>query len=337
MRWQAKWIWIKGEDKPRNLFLMFRKRFRVPRGLKSARLAITADSRYLLYINGERVGQGPPRSFPWRQNYDVYDIAPYLRRGDNVVAVLVNHYGHSTFQYVQGRGGLLCQIEIETDRGTKVIGTDRSWRAKVSEAYVRFVPRISVQQAWEEQFDARKEPEGWTDVDFDDSDWGRAAIVGEVGCEPWTELVERDIPFQTDDEVQPVRVMRIEAVKSVPYHWTFDLEKAFFPGKYDSSHISVRGLLALDIISEREAEVRLRRSHGVMGRLKLNGEEVPSGDGAALRLRKGRNLMLFDVSGTYHLMQLTIGLEADVRLRLSRARVVGPLEEDELRLSLIHI
>ncbi|HEX29092.1 TPA: alpha-L-rhamnosidase, partial [Candidatus Poribacteria bacterium] len=99
MNWKARWIWMEGEEKPRNLFLMCRKSFKLDGEIVSASLAITADSRYVLYVNGERIGQGPPRSFPWRQNYDLYDITPYLRIGENLIAVLVNHYGHSTFQY----------------------------------------------------------------------------------------------------------------------------------------------------------------------------------------------------------------------------------------------
>jgi hypothetical protein len=329
MDWNAKWIWIEGEEKPRNLFLMCRKSFRLPRGVRSASLAITADTRYALYLNGERIGQGPPRSFPWRQNYDVYDVTSYLRPGENVVAVLVNHYGHSTFQYIQGRGGLLCQIDVETARSRKVIGTNRTWRVKPSEAFARYVPRISVQQAWEEQFDARGELVGWTEIGFDDSDWRRAVEVGEPGCEPWTELVPRDIPFQTDDEVVPVRLMKADAVETVPHQWTVDLEKAFFPNRYDSDRRSVKGFLLFEIHSADEVEIRLRRSHHIMGKLKVNGEESPSGDGTPICLRRGRNTLLFDVSGDYHLMQFSMGLEGEGKLRMRRVAVIGPIGDAE--------
>jgi hypothetical protein len=54
---------------------------------------LSADSRYLLWVNGAEVGQGPIRSQPRRLRYDEYDIAPCLRPGRNVVAVLVTYYG----------------------------------------------------------------------------------------------------------------------------------------------------------------------------------------------------------------------------------------------------
>ncbi len=330
MRWRAKWIWLRGEERPRNFFAMFRRTFRAPRNVKSVRLAITADSRYVLYVNGERIGQGPPRSFPWRQNFDVYDVAPYLRPGRNVIAVLVHHYGHSTFQYIEGRGGLLCQLDIETPKGTLTIGTDRNWRVSVCEAFSRFVPRISCQQGWEEQFDARKWPEGWTEADFDDSGWERAVEIGEPGCEPWTELVERDIPFQTDEEVAPTRVMSVEVVRPIPYLWTFDLEAAFMPGTFDQNHKTIRGFLLLEIRAERAERVRMRRAH-VLGRLKFNGEEAPAADGTALDFVKGRNVLLFDVSGTYHLPQFSIGLECAQRLRLTKALAITADDDETFR------
>ncbi|MFC9430232.1 hypothetical protein [Streptomyces sp. NPDC056987] len=54
---------------------------------------LTADSRYLLLVNGEEVGRGPVRSQPQRMCYDDYDLAPRLRPGTNTVSVLVTHYG----------------------------------------------------------------------------------------------------------------------------------------------------------------------------------------------------------------------------------------------------
>jgi alpha-L-rhamnosidase len=56
---------------------------------------ITADSRYVLWVNGHEVGRGPARSQPYRQRYDSYDLAPYLSVGANVIAVLVTYYGRA--------------------------------------------------------------------------------------------------------------------------------------------------------------------------------------------------------------------------------------------------
>src|SRR5689334_14996124 len=69
----------------------------------SARL--TADSRYVLWVNGREVGRGPARSQPLRLRYDVHDLTPYLVAGDNVIAVLVTYYGEATPFWMPAPGG----------------------------------------------------------------------------------------------------------------------------------------------------------------------------------------------------------------------------------------
>jgi hypothetical protein len=49
------------------------------------------------------IGVGPIRSWPFELSYDSYYITNYLAEGENVVAILAQHYGISTFQYLLGR------------------------------------------------------------------------------------------------------------------------------------------------------------------------------------------------------------------------------------------
>ena len=106
--WQASWIWGTGAESPRNEWRCFRKTFR-PSTNQEIRLKITADSRYVLYVNGNQVGRGPVRSWPFELAYDEYPIGHLLKAGeDNTIAVLVMNYGVATFQYLLGRGGAAC-------------------------------------------------------------------------------------------------------------------------------------------------------------------------------------------------------------------------------------
>jgi hypothetical protein len=77
-------------------------------------LRVSADSRYVLWVNGTEIGRGPIRSQPRRLRYDSYDIADHLRPGRNGVAVLVTYYGHANSFWqpaassgVMGRDALL--------------------------------------------------------------------------------------------------------------------------------------------------------------------------------------------------------------------------------------
>ena len=101
IRWRGNWIWTEAPAIPRDRFAamrrgvepqkqahgLFRKTFTL--GSVPARVParITADSRYILWVNGQEVSRGPVRSQPRRLHYDMLDLAPYLVAGENVIAV----------------------------------------------------------------------------------------------------------------------------------------------------------------------------------------------------------------------------------------------------------
>ena len=208
MDWVAQWLWASGEASPRNAWRCFRKTFAVAEiGWDSARLSITADSRYVLYLNGERLGRGSARSWPFEQSYDSYEVAHLLKPGEmNVLAVLVLHYGVSTFQYLRGRGGLLAQLELTNGEETvATVATNSSWKTTSHTGHDSRSPRMSVQLGFAERVDARQWDDDWLVQDFDDGGWAGAKVVGPVGTEPWTTLKPRDIPHLSEEAALPKR------------------------------------------------------------------------------------------------------------------------------------
>ncbi|MBP5859240.1 hypothetical protein F3K20_41970 [Streptomyces scabiei] len=93
-----------------------------------APLRVSADSRYLLWVNGVEVGRGPIRSQPRRLRYDEYDIAGLLRPGRNVIAVLVTYYGHanSFWQPAASSGVMGRDAQLATGTG---VGAGKGLRA----------------------------------------------------------------------------------------------------------------------------------------------------------------------------------------------------------------
>lgn len=80
---------------PQNIHSLFRKEFRIQnRTIETARLFITADDVYKVYLNGAFVGLGPAPSFTYAYPYNGWDIKPFLHLGsDNCIGVHVYYQG----------------------------------------------------------------------------------------------------------------------------------------------------------------------------------------------------------------------------------------------------
>lgn len=227
--WRAKWIWL--PDRPPtecNIYGQFRKTFDLEIVPNQALAEISADSRYMLYVNGEFVCRGVPMCDPLYQYYDEVDIAPYLKPGKNSIAVLVHHYGvsTSTYQY-SGRAGLLFQARV----GQQIIATNETWKSRFEEAYTQEVPRICgphMLQGFQEHFDARKTADGWQETNFDDSDWKGSTVItyganSTPPFDPWPSLVPRDIPHYFEEERPAARIVRLGQVDDSPLNEKNDL------------------------------------------------------------------------------------------------------------------
>ena len=325
--WTAKWIWIEGtrdkgqrtrdkerekrdEGLQRNFYLCARKTFDVPKDLQTATLRITANARYVLFVNGQRIGNGPIRGWQHSWFYDTYDLTSYLRPGErNAIGVLVIQPGETNFQYPLGRGGLLAQLDMTTKRGRKItVATNRTWRVLPHPAYDRRTPRISCQQGFVEHFDGKRDmgqgTGDWAKADFDDSKWQRAVELGKVGIAPWKKLVPRNIPFLTMEPVYPVRVMRFRTVEPPEIVHSIDLRPNLIPGDRLSNPHGLTGLALTIVRAKGATEVRVQAVGGIgfgARRVRVNGEDaIFDEQGAILRLRKGDNLVVFDVTRDWY-------------------------------------
>jgi alpha-L-rhamnosidase len=232
IRWDGRWIWTDTDGTEKNAYLLFRRAFGLRDVPDRAVLRITACSRYRLYINGVLAGEGPPKSQPFLTYYDEYVLAgeragdadgPRLLRGDNIIAVIVQHVGYDD----DSRGGLLAELRpllpAAADRdaggprdtpGSALITTDGLWKVTRSPAwrantYFCFFHRVA---PYQEHFDARKIDPRWLEARFDDSGWADATIVRGRQSDrpprvsPWTRIVPRDIPFMSERRLYATEV-----------------------------------------------------------------------------------------------------------------------------------
>ena len=122
---QAKWVWF-NEGNPAASAPVGKRYFRqafvladVP-GVESARVFMTADNSFELWVNGRKAGSG--------DNFHVasaLDVKPMLRRGTNLVAVAAENGGEAP-----NPAGLVGTVVVRFQDGhTLVVPTDGSWQA----------------------------------------------------------------------------------------------------------------------------------------------------------------------------------------------------------------
>ena len=220
-QWKAKWIWPSmAPDDESNVYAYFRKTFDLEQEPTSHRLFVSADRFYQVFLNGVRIGDGPPPSAPWYHYYDEYDLSNRLRKGTNCIAVIVYHVSAQPFGDAdgRGRGGLL--LEVTDSRNAAVLQSDATWRARLAEPWLRNTYEYgNVVAPHVECFDARREPEGWQEAGFDDGDWPAAHTITSKrrpDCDappvagPWSKLVPREIPFMASETLRPQGVAYTE-------------------------------------------------------------------------------------------------------------------------------
>ncbi|MFW6145705.1 MAG: alpha-L-rhamnosidase C-terminal domain-containing protein [Planctomycetota bacterium] len=178
------WIWDRfSEGPPEDLInCLFRRRFDASELGEAPTLRISADSRYKAYLNGELISRGPCRGTLEYYNYETIDLTRRLRAGENVLAVEVRWYGkHFPQAEIHRMPGLWAMLGGASR--PDVIVTDASWKLFPTDAYAPDpIPAPQPLSSYCvvdpcEDIDLRRLPLGWTEPDFDDASWARAATT----------------------------------------------------------------------------------------------------------------------------------------------------------------
>ena len=150
----ANWIWHPEEDGAKNApagTKYFRKVIQAdPSTIKSARMMVSADDSFVLWINGQQVGKGSDWKVPQE-----FSIAEFLKSGANVIAC-------SVMNNAVNSAGLIALLELEyKDGNEQLVGTDASWQVRADEI------------------------DGWRDNASDFPGWQMARVIGPCSTKPW--------------------------------------------------------------------------------------------------------------------------------------------------------
>ena len=282
-RWAARWISVPDASPFDSGVYHFRRTFELSAKPAAFLIHVTADNRYQLFVNGERVVSGPARGdlFHWR--YESVDIAARLRAGRNVLAAVVWNDGeHAAVAQISERTGFLLQGDTAAEQ---VVNTGDEWRGVADDAY-QPIP-VTFQQVNGyyagppgERVDGARYPWGWEQPGFDDSGWAKAEAGSQGsprdtldGPNRWM-LVPRPIPFM---EQRPVRFSRVRKAVGVSPAASFPKQPTAFP-----------------VQANREAELLLDQDQLTTAYPEF---VVSGGRGAEISVRYAEALWLPDGSG----------------------------------------
>ncbi len=156
---KAKKIWIETEEKL-NVYADFIDEFEISDLSKKTELLITADSNYLVYVNGEVIGSLQYHDFPKYKVYDVYDLSEYIRVGKNELLVIGYYQGEDSLQYKLGDAGVMYEV-ISNDE--TLCFSSKDTLCRINSAYQckdvhRYTPQLSFSFIYDSKVDADKYP-----------------------------------------------------------------------------------------------------------------------------------------------------------------------------------
>ncbi len=199
--WKAQWISL-ADSVGQNSWLCFRKTYQLDQIPAQVLASIAVDSKYWLWINGKQVvfeGQLKRGPTPKDTYYDEVNIRPYLKKGENTIAILVWYWGRDGFCHKNsGKAGLLFEAPV----GEDVWISNTTWRVLRHPAFGftgKPVPNFRLPE-FNVHFDARADmAQPWFLENYSDQSWQNAVALGNAPCAPWNALWERPLPFWKDE------------------------------------------------------------------------------------------------------------------------------------------
>ncbi len=230
--WKAAWITHPTAPLREPLVLHFRRALDLPSVPAAYTVRVSADNRFILYVNGKRIGDGPARGDLTHWRYERFDLAPYLQPGHNLITATVWNFGvYAPVAQMSDRTAFLLESEAAGPTG---ISTPDGWLVE-QEPGQRPLDRSTVTiktyfaSGPGEEIDASKYDWNWNG-DTLSPNWvpvaspmrdsifpgtNHAHSADTTGDNPWG-LIPDDLPHMEYSETSVGKVVRTDEVSGHP-------------------------------------------------------------------------------------------------------------------------
>lgn len=123
--WKAAWVTHPTAPLRDPVVLHFRRMLTLSAAPTTYIVRVSADNRFVLFVNGQRVGDGPARGDLDHWRYEKYDLAPFLHTGQNYVTATVWNFGvYAPLAQFTDRTAFLLESETTGDLS---LSTPEGW------------------------------------------------------------------------------------------------------------------------------------------------------------------------------------------------------------------
>ncbi len=246
--WKAEWIGLPHAPADTNVWTAYHKVYQLKKIPKTAYAKIATDSKYWLWINGRLAvfeGQLKRGPNPRDTYFDEVDLAPYLVKGKNTIAVLTWYWGRDGFNHKNsGKSALLFEAAL----GNEILQSDTTWKALRHPAFGHSgPPRPNYRlPEFNIHFDARHDLPHWQLGEAGNGMWLSVMSYGIPPVGPWNHLEKRPIPLWKD-----AGLVTYENKRDLPAESTGDTIIAKLP-----KNISITPYLKIDAPGGLKIDIR---------------------------------------------------------------------------------
>ncbi len=285
--WTAKWITCPDASIKEYGVFHFRKSFTLDKVPEEFIVHVSADNRYILYVNGELVTYGPARGDLQHWRFEPLDINRFLIPGKNVIAAVVWNFGeHIPAAQMTRKTAFIMAGNSQLE---SIVNTDESWLVYKNESYkpiTGFMEQLNTFTVVGpgDYLDGNRYPWNWEQLNYDDSNWQIPRILsggtprGKGTDGEWM-LVPReiDLMYLGRESIQDVR--KSEGIEIAPEDLTNG--KIHLDGRKSVSFLLDQGYLTksfpkLTVSGGKNAELKIAYAEALYNKdgSKGNRDEV---------------------------------------------------------------